>query len=98
MNHKTLFKTYLSNVDKSTHEVLVAESGHSVLGLVPRRIFHNSAISPLASAAVESEMAYELTRIPTYTHGHKSQPVNPTIPSIARGKSPQKKKPAIDYV
>lgn len=34
--------TYLTDVNKSTHQVLVAECRNGVLSLLPGRIFHNS--------------------------------------------------------
>lgn len=34
---------HLADVDETAQQVLVAQSRNSVLGLVPGRIFHNSA-------------------------------------------------------
>ena len=44
--------TYLSNVDESTHEVLVAESVDGLLSLLPRGIFYNAVVL-LASSVME---------------------------------------------
>lgn len=40
---------HLSNVDQTTHEVLIAESRNGVLSLVPCSIFHNSEGKEISS-------------------------------------------------
>ena len=36
-----LLEPYLSDVNESTHEVLVAERADGLLGLIPCSVFHN---------------------------------------------------------
>lgn len=54
--------TYFSNVDESTHEVLVAERVDRLLGLFPCCVFHNPG--PCQSRG-RAYTVGEYTRIPT---------------------------------
>ena len=53
----------LSDVDESTHQVLVAECIYGLLGLFPRRVFHNTKDSQ--SDLHNQTVCCSLTRIPT---------------------------------
>lgn len=53
---------YFSNVDKSTHQILVAEGVHGLLGLLPCCVFHNPKNDQLGTV---KKASWSLTRIPT---------------------------------
>ena len=57
-----MLKPYLSNVDESTHQVLVTEGTDGLLGLIPCSVFHNPARGQWMSPASTAD---RLTRIPT---------------------------------
>ena len=57
-----LWEPYLSNVDESTHKVLIAERTDGLLGLIPRGVFHNPTQGQRKSHAGP---ASRHTRIPT---------------------------------
>src|SRR3569833_2373765 len=77
-------KPHLSDVDESTHQVLVAECRDGILGLLPGSIFHNSAgrSSQRSCPARSEKEVCALTRIPTNTHG---QCPNPSIQPFHQG-------------
>lgn len=65
-------QSHLSDIDQAAHEVLVAESLDSILGLVPRSIFHNSG--QVRMCRCWPELMMKLTRIPTSTSGQRPNP------------------------
>lgn len=74
--------SYLTDVDETAHQILVTQCRDSVLGLVPRRIFHNSEFEH----SQRLEQPTELHSLVTYPHpykyhGHIAHSVNPTVPS-----------------
>ena len=64
--------SHLSDIDQAAHEVLVAESLDSILGLVPRSIFHNSG--QVRMCRCWPKVMVRLTRIPTSTSGQRPNP------------------------
>lgn len=74
--------TYLSNVNESTHQALIAEGGNSVLCLFSCSIFHNSMI--LISQGLGINGVVRLTRIPTRPRT-EVQTVNPKFQQNRRG-------------
>jgi hypothetical protein len=54
--------TYFSNVDESTHEILIAERVDRLLGLFPCCVFHNPY---LCQSKDRADTVGEHTRIPT---------------------------------
>ena len=68
--------THFSDVDESTHKILVAERIDSLLSLLPRRIFHD----PTSISHCTNLYQNKKQHIPASLHFQrtKSQSVNPT--------------------
>lgn len=69
--------TCLSDVDKSTHQVLVAERRDGILGLLPCCVLHNSGTT------VSMHSRQEVPEEVTYPHPYKTHGQGPN-PSIQR--------------
>jgi hypothetical protein len=68
--------SYLSNIDESSHEVLIAESVDCLLSLLPRSIFYDAG-NMLEPICIWREFA--TYPHPYITRGTTSQSVNPTF-------------------
>jgi hypothetical protein len=69
-------ETYLSNINESTHEVLVAESVDGLLSLLPRGIFYNAVI-----LLVSKQQEKVHGNLPASLHNQRNNvpSVNPTF-------------------
>jgi hypothetical protein len=76
-------RTYFSNINKSTHEVLVAERVDGLLSLLPRSIFHNTG-----TMSISTPMSRESGTTDPHPYITRGQRPNP---SIQRSFNSQKK-------
>ena len=70
-------KTYLTNINKTTHQALVAERIHGVLCLVPGCIFHNPGTQ------VSKKVRFEESQSSTHPHPYNMRSANahPSTPT-----------------
>lgn len=75
--------TNLAYVNKTTHEVLVAELRHSLLSLFSRCVFHNAAMLSGSGSVIWTGQRHSPASLQTIED--KSSPVNPAVHQNHKG-------------
>lgn len=71
--------SYLTDVDESSHQILVAEGVYRILRLFPGCVFHNPMVTVSNTKLTIKDQGSQLTRIPTVSRTARPSPSTQTV-------------------